>query len=135
MEDRCVGDPTHLRLLVAVEALPDLVLIHITEGDHLGWQTGRCWTRGAGVHGGWARKGGGPTLCLLAAVRLRYSLRPCLPAFQMVKVGQWGRARSSRKCTRWVQMVVLEHRRRRLGLDPATGCPHLTQALWKPRAW
>lgn len=27
---------TYLRVLVAVEALPDLVLINITEGHHLG---------------------------------------------------------------------------------------------------
>lgn len=43
----------------------------------------------------------------LAVVRLRYSLRPCLPAFQMVKAAQRGRACSSRKQTRWAQMVDL----------------------------
>lgn len=62
-----------------------------------------------GLRPEWGRQAleGTHALRRLAAVRLRYSLRPCLPAFQMVKVAQWGRACSSRKRTRLVQMVVL----------------------------
>lgn len=52
---------THLRVLVAIEAFPDLVLVHVTEGNHLGGHrtpasgTGdpggqSCWAGWRGAH-------------------------------------------------------------------------------------
>ncbi|TNN70963.1 hypothetical protein EYF80_018779 [Liparis tanakae] len=40
--------------------------------------------------------------------RLRYSFRPCFPAFHMVKLSHWLRTRSCKKSTRSFQMVSLE---------------------------
>lgn len=73
-------EPTHLRVLVAVEAFPDLVLVHVTEGNHLGGRTGHQpqgretgpgGPRGPSCCAGGRRAGLAATLRRASAVRLR----------------------------------------------------------------
>lgn len=58
------GEGAYLRVLVAVEALLDLVLVHIAEGDHLGRTQDASLRGSGGSAAGWGRGGtrGGPHL-------------------------------------------------------------------------